>query len=116
MPLASRVPAVMCPFPSAVKDPMAAMYPEALNPLRLKAYCPLRTDSFPEPQADAEEVMVTLRACVFVWAVGVLESVSSTEKFEVPVAEGVPASVHVVPELVSDIQDGSDEPEATLQI
>jgi hypothetical protein len=48
--LASTSPAVMCPLPSAVKEPTSAWKPLALNPRRLKAYCPLRTDSFPEPQ------------------------------------------------------------------
>ncbi len=30
IPLLSTVPAVMCPLPSAVNEPMAAMNPEAL--------------------------------------------------------------------------------------
>jgi hypothetical protein len=46
----------------------------------------------------------------------VLESVTWSEKVEVPVAVGVPESVQLVPEPLNDNQEGSDEPDATLQV
>src|SRR5208337_1041768 len=113
-PLESTMPAVMCPAPSAVKDPMVAWKPEELKPISLKAYWPLRTFSFPVPQAEAETT-VMLSATVLLWG-GTLESVTVSEKFEVAAVVGVPESVQLVPELLSVNQDGNEEPVATVQV
>ena len=61
-PLLSTTPAVILPVPSAVKEPTAARkLDSAVYPLRLKAYCPLRSDSLPESaQAAVAAVIVTL--------------------------------------------------------
>ena len=114
-PLESTMPAVMCPAPSAVKDPMVAWKPEELKPTSLKAYWPLSTCSFPVPQAAEGALIVMLSATVLLCA-GELESVTVSEKFEVAAAVGVPDSVHVVPEPLSVNPAGSVEPVATVQV
>ena len=113
--MASTYPAVMCPLPSAVNEPMAAWKPEELKPLRVKAYWPLRTFSFPVPQAVEGATIVMLNAAVLLWA-GELESVTVSEKFAVPAAVGVPVRFQFVPEPLSVNHPGSVEPLATVQV
>jgi hypothetical protein len=47
--------------------------------------------------------------------VGVLESVTVSEKLDVPLAVGFPERVQFVPEPPIDNHAGSDEPVATVQ-
>ena len=114
-PLESTMPAVMCPVPSAVKEPMVAWKPEELKPLRVKAYCPLKIFSFPVPQAVEGATIVMLSATVLLW-VGELESVTVSEKFAVPAAVGLPVRFQFVLEPLRVNHPGSVDPLATVQV
>jgi hypothetical protein len=80
----------------------------------VNTYCPLRIDSFPElVQAAAAAVIVMLSCRDAVWAVGVLESVTVTVKFDVPVAVGVP---EITPVEESGDKPAGSVPSVTLQV
>ena len=113
----STTPAVILPVPSAVKEPTAARkLDSAVYPLRMKAYWPLRSDSLPESVQAAAALMAKLNASFTLWWVGKVESVTVNVKLTVAVAVGVPEIVQLVPEPLIDNHDGSDEPDATLQV
>ena len=112
----STTPAVILPVPSAVKEPTAARKPDSVYPLRMKAYWPLRSDSLPESVQAAVALMAKLNASFTLWWVGKVESVTVNVKLTVAVDVGVPEIVQLVPEPLIDNHDGSDEPDATLQV
>jgi len=57
--------------------------------------------------------MVMLSVCVAVCAVGVVESVTCTVKFELPVALGVP---EMAPVDAAKVNPAGNDPELTLQV
>src|SRR5438105_3310963 len=83
----------MCPAPSASNMPPSVTAPLASKPCMVNAYCPFRSDSWPDPQvmAGAELIMVMLRFCTANCAPALLESVAFTVKLVVPLGPaGVP--------------------------
>jgi hypothetical protein len=86
------------------------------HPRRVKAYCPFMIDSFPVPHAAEGVTTATLNACVLLWAVGVVESVTVIEKVDEPVSVGVPERVQFVPDPLNVSHDGNVEPLATVQV
>ncbi len=59
---------------------------------------------------------VRLNAWVLLAAVGLVESVTVSEKVNVPAAVGVPLSDQFVPEPPNANHEGSEDPLATVQV
>ena len=81
----------MCPAPSASNMPPSVTAPFASKPCIVNAYWPFKRDSWPDPQAVAEALMVMLRFCTADTRPALLESVAFTVKLVVPLGPvGVP--------------------------
>src|SRR5437016_710016 len=81
----------MCPAPSASNMPPSVTAPFASKPCIVNAYWPFKRDSWPDPQAVGEALMVMLRFCTADAGPALLESVAVTVKLVVPLGPvGVP--------------------------
>src|SRR5208282_1199868 len=110
----STSPPVMCPAPLAVIEPTTVLKPLLLYPLRMQAYCPLRTDSFPDSQTvGSARLMFMLSPRVALFDA---ESITSTVKLKEPrhVFAGLPLMNPVVE--LRDRQVGSAPPLTMLHV
>ena len=94
---------------------MAPRNPSGVYPVRLKAYCPLRADSFPVGQARGRRNGEVVVLALALWSrragVGQLE-----RNVSVSAAVGVPVIFQLVPEPLMLSQLGRVDPLATVHV